>query len=59
MELLIFLPKAMVSANGIDASSKLADTGLKVIQIIYWSIILGAVITNPDVLKVLIETIKT
>jgi hypothetical protein len=59
LETLFFLPKAIVSASGIDASSKLADTGLKVTQIIYWLVILGAVIVNPDLLKVLIETIKT
>ena len=59
LETLFFLPKAIVSASGIDASSKLADTGLKVTQIIYWLVILGAVIANPDLLKVLIETIKT
>lgn len=59
LETLLFLPKAVVSASGIDASSKLADTGLKVTQIIYWLVILGAVITNPDLLKMLIETIKT
>lgn len=59
LETLFFLPKAIVSASGIDASSKLADTGLKVTQIIYWLIILGAIITNPDLLKVLIENIKT
>tara|TARA_R110001592_G_scaffold361737_1_gene673323 strand:+ start:798 stop:1385 length:588 start_codon:yes stop_codon:yes gene_type:complete len=59
LETLFFLPKAIVSASGIDASSKLADTGLKVTQIIYWLVILGAVVANPDLLKVLIETIKT
>lgn len=59
LETLFFLPKAIVSASGIDASSKLAETGLKITQIIYWLVILGAVISNPDLLKVLIEAIKT
>ena len=59
LETIFFLPKAIVSASGIDASSKLAETGLKITQIIYWLVILGAVISNPDLLRVLIETVKT
>ncbi|MEW8071871.1 MAG: hypothetical protein AB2826_15740 [Candidatus Thiodiazotropha sp.] len=59
VEIIFFLPKAIVSASGIDASSKLADTGLKITQIIYWLVILGIIITNPEILKVFIETTKT
>lgn len=59
IEILFFLPKAIVSASGIDASSKLADTGLKITQIIYWLVILAIVITNPEILKYLIEISKT
>lgn len=54
LETMFFLPKAIVSASGIDASSKLADTGLKIIQIIYWLVILLAVIANPELINVLI-----
>ncbi|MEW8350158.1 MAG: hypothetical protein AB2689_28105 [Candidatus Thiodiazotropha taylori] len=59
IEILFFLPKAIISASGIDASSKLADTGLKIIQIIYWLVILGIIVANPEVLRVLIESAKT
>lgn len=59
LETLFFLPKAIVSASGIDASSKLADTGLKITQIVYWGIIIIAVILNPELIGKLIESIKT
>ena len=59
LDILFFLPKAIVSASGIDTSSKLADVGLKITQIVYWLVILTAVILNPELITVLIETIKT
>lgn len=59
LEVLFFLPKAIVSASGVDTSSKLADIGLKITQIAYWVIIITAVILNPDLIKTLIESIKT
>lgn len=58
LETLLYLPKAIISASGIDASSKLADTILKIIQIIYWIAIFVIVISKPELLRILIETVK-
>ena len=38
IEILVFLPKQIVGATGIDVSSKVADIALKLIQIVYWLI---------------------
>ena len=59
LETLFFLPKAIVSASGIDTSSKVADIALKVAQVIYWIVIVGAVVSDPSLLRVLIENFKT
>lgn len=53
LEVLLYLPKYFVSASGVDASSKLADTGIKVIQIVYWVMILYMVYKNPELIKVI------
>lgn len=39
VEILVFLPKQIVGASGINVSSKVADIALKLIQIMYWLIV--------------------
>jgi len=53
LEVLFFLPKQIVSASGIDVSSKVADITLKVVQIIYWVAVVAALVLNPGVFKAL------
>jgi hypothetical protein len=59
LETIFFLPKAIISASGINTSSKLADIALKITQVVYWVIILTAVIFNPELIGKLIESIRT
>ena len=53
LEVLFFLPKQIVSATGIDVSSKLADTLLKVVQIIYWVAVVVVFAVKAGLLNVI------
>lgn len=59
LEVLFFLPKQIVSASGIDVSSKVADFTLKLIQIIYWVAVVVAIILKPELFNVLLHGIRT
>ena len=59
LEVICYLPKYMVSASGIELSSKLAETSLKVVQVIYWLVIIVAGILNPELLKILVQNFKS
>ena len=53
IEVLFFLPRQIVSASGINVSSKIADVTLKAVQIIYWAAVVATLILRPDVFKTL------
>lgn len=53
LEVIFFLPRQIVSASGIDVSSKVADITLKTVQIIYWVAVVVTFVLRPDVFKVL------
>jgi hypothetical protein len=59
LEVIFFLPKAVVSASGIDATNKLADIGLKITQILYWAVIVAAFIFKPELFNFLLDNANT
>lgn len=59
LEVIFFLPKAIVSASGVDTTNKLADIGLKISQILYWAIIVWAFIFKPELFSFLKENATT
>ena len=58
LEILLFLPKAMVNASGLDMTSKFADTSLKIVQLIYWLIVMGVIISKPELITALLSKVK-
>lgn len=48
LEVLFFLPKWLVSASGIEVTSKVADIGLKVVQVLYWLVIVVTMVLKPE-----------
>lgn len=51
LEVLIFLPKQLISAAGLEVTSKAAEITLKVVQIVYWTLIVLAILLQPEWLK--------
>ncbi len=58
LETLLFLPKAMLNASGIETTSKFAETGIKIVQLIYWVLVLWLVITKPELIATLLSKVK-
>lgn len=58
LETLLFLPKAMVNASGIETTSKFAETGLKVVQLLYWIIVLWIVFSKPELITSILSKVK-
>ncbi|MDZ7789040.1 MAG: hypothetical protein U5L08_00810 [Xanthomonadales bacterium] len=59
VEVLIFLPKQIVSSAGLEVTSKAADISLKFVQVVYWSLIILAIILQPDWLMDALSQTKT
>jgi hypothetical protein len=59
LEVIFFLPKAIVSASGIETTSKVAEIGLKLTQILYWGAIISAFLFKPELFSFLLENANT
>ncbi|WP_115718826.1 hypothetical protein [Gallaecimonas mangrovi] len=59
LEVLFFLPKSIVSASGIEVTTKMAEVGVKVAQIIYWLAIVGAFLFKPELFSFLYDHAST
>ncbi len=57
LEVVFFLPKQLVSASGIEVTSKVAEIGLKLVQIAYWIAIVLTLLFKPEVLKILLNNV--
>jgi hypothetical protein len=58
IETLLFLPKAMLNASGIETTSKFADTGIKIVQLIYWLLVLWLIISKPELITSVLSKVK-
>lgn len=54
LEILFYLPSSLVSASGIETTSKFAEAGIKIAQLIYWALIVLLVLTRPDIIESLL-----
>ncbi|EKO3608673.1 hypothetical protein M6C35_003655 [Vibrio metschnikovii] len=59
IEVIFFLPKVIMSASGIDATNKIADIGVKVVQILYWLAVVAAFIFKPEIFNFLLDNGNT
>lgn len=59
LEVVFFLPKALVSASGLESTNKAADVALKISQVLYWLAIVWAFIYKPELFNFLLEHFKT
>lgn len=59
LEVLFFLPKWFVSSTGIEITSKVAEVSLRIVQILYWVIIILAFIFRPELFEFLLGSAKT
>ena len=47
-----------IDACGIETTSKFAETGLKIIQLIYWVLVLWLVLSKPELLTSILSKVK-
>lgn len=58
LETILFLPKALFNASGIESTSKIAESGIKITQLIYWIIVLWVVVTKPELITSILSKVK-
>lgn len=59
IELLIFLPKSIFNATGLEATSKFAEAALKLVQILYWLAMIWLALFRPEIFVALADAINT
>ncbi|MAO39375.1 MAG: hypothetical protein CMK70_03865 [Pseudohongiella sp.] len=52
-EIIFYLPRYLISASGIDTTSKVVDVFSKVSQIFYWLVIVVIILFKPELLYIL------